>query len=165
MPEARINTGFRHFSPLFKLNRSRRFTRAVIQHAVNSLDFVHYSVGNLVEHLPWNLCCFGCHEIYCVDSTECNRVIVCTLITHDTNASHVGKCCKVLTQIACDACLGNLIAVDEISFLNDAYLLGCYFTDDADAKSGTREWLTVYKVFRDTELKAGSSYLILEEVT
>ena len=48
MPETRINTGFRHFNPLFKLNRSGRLTGNVIHYPVHMAHLVNNSAGHLL---------------------------------------------------------------------------------------------------------------------
>ena len=48
---------------LFKLNRCRRLTSAVIQYSVYMLHFIHDSTGYFSKHLPRNLGCFCSHEV------------------------------------------------------------------------------------------------------
>ena len=96
MPEARINTGFRHFNPLFKLNRSRWFTRQIIEYSIHPTHLIDNSAHNRLKYCKRNLGRLGCHEINRIDCTQCNCVVVSSLITHNTNGTHVGKGCKVL---------------------------------------------------------------------
>ena len=162
MPETRIDTGFRHFSPLFKLNRSWWLTREIIEYAVHSLDLIDDSAHHGLEYLEWNLSCIGGHEIDGAHCTHGNGIIIGTLITHDSYASHIGQSGKILVRhpgwflavcfLVLFCCFFDFASVDPVGILYDADLLGSNFTDDSDSKSRAREWLAVYKVIRKAKL-------------
>ena len=62
-------------------------------------------------------------------------------------------------------CFVHFLPVDGISILHDLDFFGINLTDDTDAKSWSREWLTENKFFRDTKLKSGFSYFVLEKIS
>ena len=51
-----------------------------------------------LQYCERNLCCFGGHEVDGIDCTQCNCVIIGSLITHNTNGTHVGQGCKILVR-------------------------------------------------------------------
>lgn len=125
---------FRKFL-LLKLNRSRWLTRQIIEYSVYSTHFIDNSAHHLIQNFIRDLCRLCSHEINCIHCSQCNGIIISSLITHNTNTSHVRQCCEVLTDRAVKSCIGNLLTVDSICILNDTNLIGCYFTNDADSKS------------------------------
>ena len=151
-PRNAVNSTFLGSCVLFKLNRSRRFTRQIIHYTVYALHLIYNSCHNLLQYLEWNLGAIRGHEIAGVDCTECNRVVIGTLVAHNADTSHIGQCCEILSKVLGKSCLGDLLAVDVICILHDTYLVGSYFTDDTDTKSWSWEWLTVYQIFRDAKL-------------
>ena len=46
---------FSQFSPLLKLNRSRRLTSQIIHYSINTLDLINNPVHYLLKHLKWYL--------------------------------------------------------------------------------------------------------------
>ena len=98
MPETRINTGFRHFSPLFKLNRSWWFARQIVEYSVYASYLVDDSAHYRLEDVEWNVGCLGGHEVNGVDCAERNGIIVGTLIAHDSDGTHIGKGSEVLAD-------------------------------------------------------------------
>ena len=98
MPETRINTGFRHFCPLFKLNRSRWFARQVVEYSVYAPDLIYDSAHYRLEDVERNVGCLGGHEVNGVDGAECNGIIVGTLIAHDSDGTQIGKGREVLAD-------------------------------------------------------------------
>ena len=58
-----------------------------------------------------------------------------------------------------------LIPVDEVSVLDNAYLLGVDLANDTDAEARTREGLTEYQALRKAKLQAGFADLVLEQVS
>ena len=145
---------------LFKLNRSRRFPRTIIQYAVYTFHLIDDSTCNFSEYFPRKFCGFCGHEIGCEDGTKCDGIVIGSDIAHTAYGTHIGQGCEVLTECAVDTCLGDLLAVDSVCILYDAYLLCGYLTDDTNTKSRTRERLTVYQIFRNTKLQTGAADLI-----
>ena len=41
--------------PLLKLNRCRRFPRAIVKYPINMFHFIHDPAGCSSDHLPWDL--------------------------------------------------------------------------------------------------------------
>ena len=113
-PRNAVNSAFLGSCTLFKLNRSRRFTRQIIHYTVYALYFIYDSCHNLLQYLEWNLGAVGGHEVAGVDCTECDCVIVGTLVTHNTDTTHVGQRCEILSKVLGKSCLGNFLAVDVI---------------------------------------------------
>ena len=68
--ETRINTGFFKQLDLFKLNRSRRFPRAVIEYAVYVWYFVYDTTGNGSENFPRNFSSLSSHKVDGVYSSQ-----------------------------------------------------------------------------------------------
>ena len=122
MPEARINTGFRHSNPLFKLDRCWRLGGIVEQNTVDMLYFVYDAVccgGNGFGGQQGN---FRGHKVGRGHSAQGDGVIIGALITHNTNAAHVGQrgkilagalgfggCCVILQNAAFGVPLGRYV--------------------------------------------------------
>ena len=52
------------FCPLFKLNRSRRFTSQIIEYSVNSLNLINNPAHHLIQYIIRDFSSLGCHEVY-----------------------------------------------------------------------------------------------------
>lgn len=52
-PETRINAGFPSSIFLFKLYRSWRFARQIVEYSVYAFDFVDNSVHNFIKDFVW----------------------------------------------------------------------------------------------------------------
>ena len=96
MPEARINASFRHFNPLFKLNRPRWLPGAVVHDAVDVVDFVDDTGGDAVDQIPRQVRRLGGHEVAGRHSAERNRVVIGSEVAHNADGAHVGECREVL---------------------------------------------------------------------
>ena len=94
-------TPFMKLCLLLKLNRSRWFASQIIEYPVNSPYLIYNSAHDCLENLEWNLCTLCCHEINCVDCTKCNRIIVSSFVTHNTNGTHVSEGCEILVWHPC----------------------------------------------------------------
>ena len=70
---------------LLKLNRSRWLARQIIKYSINPTHLVYNSAHDCLEHCEWNLGTLGCHEIYSVYGTQCNCVIVGSLVAHNAD--------------------------------------------------------------------------------
>ena len=75
-PETRINTGFPSSIFLFKLDRCRWFSGAIVHDAVDVFDFVYDSTGCSSDDIPRDFGAFGGHEIGGGDGAEGDGVIV-----------------------------------------------------------------------------------------
>ena len=120
---------------LFKLNRSRRFRSQIVKYSVNSLNLINNSAHHLIQYIIRNFSSLSCHEIYSCYCSQSNSIIVCSLIPHNSDTSHVCQCCEILVNILVKSCVCNLFSVDGICILNDLNFFFCYFTDDTDSKS------------------------------
>ena len=165
MPEVRINTGFRHFSPLFKFDRCRGFAGAVVEDAVDVLDLVDDAAGDGLEQAPRDLGGFGRHEIGGGHGAQGHGIVVGALIAHNAHTAHVGQRGVVLADALIKTGFCNLLAPDGVGFLYHLDLIRRDFADDADGKAGAGERLAADEVFRQTQLTAGLTGLILKEVT
>lgn len=149
---------------LFKLYRSRWFTRQIIKYSINPLYLINNPVHNLIQNFIWNFCRLCSHKVNCFYSSECYCIIICSKITHYSNASHVRKCRKILIDITVKTSLCNLFSVNCIRILNNFYLLICHFTDNTDSKSWSRERLTKYQALWNSKFKTSLSYFVFEQV-
>ena len=83
-----INGLFKPFMKLcllFKLNRSRWLARQIVKYSIDPTHLVYNSAHDCLEHCEWNLGTLGCHEIYSVYGTQCNCVIVGSLVAHNAD--------------------------------------------------------------------------------
>ncbi len=103
----------------FELNRSWWFTCQIIHYTINAFYFIDDSAHYSLEYLKWYLGAFCRHEIYGVDCTKCNSIIVGSFITHNTNGTHVCQCYKVLAYTAVKTSLSNLILEEITKWLNN----------------------------------------------
>ena len=164
MPETRINTGFRHFNPLFKLNRSGRLTGNIIHYPIHMAHLIDDPAGHLLQYFIRDLCALCGHEVDGLHGSQCDGVIIGSLITHNAYGSHIGQGCEVLVDLAVQTCVSDFLAVDGICILYDLDLLSGHFADDTDTQSGTGERLTEYQMLRNAKLQSYLADLILEQV-
>ena len=160
-----MNKGFAAHRILLKLNRSRRFTRQIIEYSVNPTNFIDNSAHYFIKYFIRNLRRLSSHKIYRIHCTKCNCIIVSSLVTHNTNASHVGQGCKILSDAAVKSRVCNLFSVNCICILYDPYFFSRYFSDDTDSKSRSREWLTEYQFFRNSKFQSCFTNLIFKQIT
>ena len=109
------------------------------------------------------MCRFSSHEVTCSNSPKGNRIVVGTSITHNTNGTHVGEGRKILTKVFVNARFGDFFTVDIVGILNDVDFFLSNFADDTDSKARAREWLTAYKVFRNSKFTACIADFVFEE--
>ena len=117
MPKTRINTGFRHFSPLLKLDGCRWFSCAIIHNAIDVFYFIYNSARCFSDDIPRNFCAFGCHEIGSGYGTEGDSIIIRSFISHDSNGTHVGQGCEVLADFVGDSGFVDFFAPDRVGVL------------------------------------------------
>ena len=63
-PQSLYLWAFPQFSPLLKLNRSRRFRSQIVKYSVNSLNLINNSTHHLIQYIIRNFSSLSCHEIY-----------------------------------------------------------------------------------------------------
>ena len=138
----------------------------IIEYSVDSLDFIDNSA-----QLPCLSTSQGISAASAVMKStgiyraECNGIIVGSLVTHNTNGTHIGQRCKVLVRVPVSMpALRDLLTVDCICILHDPNFLRRYFADDTDTKTRAREWLTEYQVLRNTKLQTCLADFILEQI-
>ena len=105
------------------------------------------------------------HEICSGYRTQCDGVVVCSFITHNTYGTHVGQRCEVLVYFFVQASFGDFFTPDGICILYHLYFFCGYIADDTDTEPRTREWLTEYQVIRNAKFQTGFSYFVFEQVT
>src|SRR5699024_5282862 len=127
---------------LFELYRSRRFTGQIVEYTIDSFHLIDNPAHDFLQDFERNLCGFCGHEVDGVDGAERYVVVVGTFGYHDADRAHVGEGGEVLTDGIVEAGVGDFFAVDGVGVLNDTDFFGGDFTDDADAETRTREWLT-----------------------
>ena len=165
MPETRINTGFRHFNPLFELNRCWGFGGIVEEDAIDVFDFVDDAVGGGGEGLGGQDGHFGCHEVGGGHGAQSDGVVVGALITHDADAAHVGQRGKILAGALGHGQLVHFLAPDSVGILDDGDLFRGHIADDADGQARAGERLAGNQVFRQAQLAASLADLVFEQVT
>ncbi|CDB20059.1 cytosine deaminase [Blautia sp. CAG:52] len=129
------------------------------------LHFIYNSAGCSSDDIPWNLSAFCSHEVcggYC---TQCDGVVVCSFIAHNTYGTHVGQSCKVLVYFFVQTGFGDFFTPDGICILYHLYFFCGYIADDTNTEPRTREWLTEYQVIRNAKFQTGFSYFVFEQVT
>ena len=149
---------------LFKFDGCRWFSCAIIHNAIDVFYFIYNSARCFSDDIPRNFCAFGCHEIGSGYGTEGDSIIIRSFISHDSDRTHIGQCCEVLADFVSDSGFVNFFTPDCVGILNHFNFLSGYFTDDTNTKTRTWEWLTEYKIFRNSEFKTGFSYFIFEKV-
>lgn len=63
-PQSLYLWAFSQFSPLLKLNRSRRFRSQIVKYSVNSLNLINNPAHHLIQYIIRDLSSLGCHEVY-----------------------------------------------------------------------------------------------------
>ena len=161
--ETRENPWVSASEKLFEFDGSRRFARKIIEYAVYALYFVDDAVHALLEYFERDVRHFCGHEIVGFDGTQYDSVVVGTEVTHDADRADVCQGSEVLVDLTIQAGLCDLLAVDSVGILYNAYLLRGYLADDTYTETRARERLTVYEILRQAELEADTTNLILEE--
>ena len=138
----------------------------VISYTIRFTCFTSFTILLVVFPMTSHgiFCAFGCHEIGSGYGTEGDSIIIRSFISHDSDRTHIGQCCEVLADFVSDSGFVNFFTPDCVGILNHFNFLSGYFTDDTNTKTRTWEWLTEYKIFRNSEFKTGFSYFIFEKV-
>ena len=127
-------------------------------------NLICYAVRNRCKNIVRYSCPIGCHKIICCYCTNCHKVIICSMVTHYTNGINTRQNTEKLCKIFFIAVLCHFVTEHPVSILKHLDFLCCNFTDYTNTKSRTRERLTPDKLFRNTELFADSSYLVLKQI-
>ena len=129
---------------LLELDRGRRLTGAVVEHAVDVLDLIDDAAGDSTQHVPGHIVALSSHEVSGGDSAQSHGVVVGALVAHNADAVHIGQSGVILADLLIEARLGDLLTPDGVGILHDSDLLGGHFADDADAQTGAGEGLARY---------------------
>lgn len=164
-PQTLIFQGIAGFWQLLELDRPGRLARAVIEHAVDALDFVDDAARDLLQDSPRQGSAFGGHEVAREDGAERYGVVVCPAVAHDADAPHIRKRGEVLAERLVHASLGDLFAIDGVGLLDDLDLFRRDLADDADAKAWARERLAIDQMIGNAQLAPCFSHLVLEQET
>ena len=148
---------------LFKLNRSRRFSRAIIEYPVNMEPFVDDSAGDLFQQIPWQLGGFGRHKIAGSHGPQSDGIIISPEIAHHAYGAHIGQRRKILIYLADKAGSRNLFSVKRIGFLDYLNFFRRDFAYDAHAQARARERLAENEVFRQSQLEPCLADFVFEE--
>lgn len=105
------------------------------------------------------------HKIIGGDSADSDEVIVGAVVAHNANGMNIGENSEELFELVFDSAFAYLIAENSVSFLKNLYFLLSDLANNADTKTGTREWLSPYEIVGDTKLFAYSSDFVFKEVT
>ena len=149
---------------LLELDRGRRLTGAVVEHAVDVLDLIDDAAGDSTQHVPGHIVALGGHEVSGGDSAQGHGVVVGALVAHDADAVHIGQSRIILADLLIEAGLGDLLTPDGVGVLHDRDLLGGHFADDADAQTGAGEGLAADQILGQTQLTASLTDFVLEQV-
>ena len=63
MLQTRINAWFAKHFCLLELDRGRRLTGAIVEHAVDVLDLIDDAAGDSTQHVPGHIVALGGHEV------------------------------------------------------------------------------------------------------
>ena len=74
----------------FPLNRARRFGCDIVNHSVDTFDFIADSSAHFVKDFPGETEIVGGHAVGACDGSDAYSVIVCSFITHDAYAADCG---------------------------------------------------------------------------
>ena len=112
------------FCRLLELDRGGRLAGAIVEHAIDMLDLIHDAAGDSAQDIPGHVIAFGSHEVGGGDSTQSHSVVIRALVTHNTDAAHVGQSCVILVDFLVQTGLRDLLAPDSVCVLHDGDLSG-----------------------------------------
>ena len=92
-------------------------------------------------------------------------MIICPVITHNADCHYIRQNTEELRKIFFIAVLRHFIPKYPVCFLKNFNFISSKLTDNSYAESGTRERLTPYKFFRNSQLFADLANLILEQIS
>ena len=118
------------------------------------------AVHDVLHHAEVQLGHLGGDGIHGVDGPDDDRPVEGTLAVDDAGGLDVGHYGEVLPDLALQAVLGEFLTEDGVGFPNGLQTVTGDRSKAADAKSRTRERLTVYQIFRNTKLQTGAADLI-----
>ena len=121
------------------------------------------AVGDDIEHIVWDLCPVCGHAVDRGHGADGYGVVICPLIAHDADGTHIGQAGEVLPDLFLQAGLGDLLAQDGIRFSDDVQLFFGDVAQDADTESRAGERLSPYHFFRQTKLDAQRAHFVLEQ--
>ena len=93
-------------------------------------------------------------------SAQCNDLLVCASITHNTNCLDGKQHSEGLTDLIIEARLSDLLDVDAVGLLKDLDLLSSYGPEYTDGETRTRERVALNKMVGDGEETAESANLV-----
>lgn len=125
-----------NFLLLFPLNRARRLGCDIVDHSVDTFDFIADSSAHFVKDFPGESEVVGGHTVGACDSSDTYGVIVCSFITHDAYAADRGrKYGKGLPDFVIESSFFNDFSDNGIRFTEDIQSFRGNFTDDTDCQS------------------------------
>ena len=145
-----VFTPFQKGCLLFPLDRSRRLCGNIIHNAVDILNLVDDTGRDHFQHLIRNPCEVCGHEVRGSYPTESQCVVIGSSVAHYTNGTHIGQHCEVLVNAPVQSGLGDLLAEDPVSVLQNGQLFVGDFADDTNCQTRTRKRLPPYQIFRQT---------------
>jgi len=146
---------------LLPLNRSAGLGGEIVQYAVYALDFGKNAVGNPMKQGVWDfLDCCRC-RIHRVDRADNDGPVPTALAVPDTGRAEVRNDRKILPDFFVKPCIGKLLPQDGIGFAQSFQPVARNGAGATNTKTGTREWLTVDHVVRETQCLADYAYLVL----
>ena len=152
MPQTRINTGLLRLLNLFKLNRSRRLRRNIINDPVDSLDLIDDPDADLIQHLIGNPCPVGRHKVGSGNTAERQGIVISSAVAHNAHRAHIGQHGKILADLGIETGVSDLLPEDGVCIPKGIRLLLGDLADDADGQAGAGEGLTLNQILRQAQL-------------
>ena len=162
-PQSLDFTGFSGFRTSLPFYGCGGFRGDVVGDAVDAGYFVDDADGDPVEYVVGYSCPVCGHEVAGGDCAQGEHVVVGAAVSHDADRTAVGENCEVLADAAVQTCFGDFLTIYVVGFTQDVGFFFGHITDDADGKTGTREWLAHDEVFGQTKLTAQLAHFILEK--
>lgn len=150
---------------LLHLNGSWWLAGDVVNNTANAINLVTDSSHNLLKEVPLKSISSASHEVSRLNRSECNNLLVNSVITHNTDGLNWQKGGVSLGNLVVDASSLDLRDKDVVGFASDIYLLSGDLTKDTDGNSWAWEWVAHNKVVWDAELSSKLANLVLEELS
>ncbi len=146
------------------------FPCTIVHNSVNTFYFIkQYDFVNLCKYFPWELCCFCCHEVTCVDRRRCNSIFVSSEVTHGHRQNaYWSVAVQVLSKTFVNAGLwqflrGRCNLPSSCTILTFSPSVTFVADDIGIPKTRAQGWLTVYKVLSNTEFQTCFADFILKK--
>ena len=106
--------------------------------------FVCDAVGDLCENIVGDFCPIGSHKVVGCDGTDCNEIVIRSMVAHNTDGADSGEHAEELCKVFLVAVLTHFVTKHPIGFLQNLNLFGSYFADNSNAQARSGKRLTPY---------------------